>query len=683
MVTSLPCCLIDKRNAIQITASERRYAMGKLLVALCTIIVLVSSAVEASTVWGFAFKEDETDHSGIGVRCLTCDLPHVTKYTDEDGYFGSWLAISGGRYHTFEYTCNGFETFQQIVWIPMLQTVKLPDVTMTKVGLEGELEGELGPGTFEVVGDLKVVEGSELTIRPATTLLFKGYYSLEVWGKMRALGVGTIEPVIFTHYYDHPDSMWGGIHFYGAHEDSRLQYCTIEYAMAKESVNSGCGGGVSLNYRPLKPCPVLVTHCTIRNCKSAASGAGLWVSAWNAVIEDCTIVDNEAGYTGGGVQFQQSHGCVIRDCVISGNTSNNGGGGICIMFSYPDVKRCTIENNTTGNYFDSGNGGGIYFMHSGSPTQGDHFDIIDCTIRNNYACMNGGGIALYWVCGLPNIEKCIITDNECYYNGGGVWSLFNSWHSISHCLIARNTCEEGVGGGLFLQEYGHPWITNCTLSDNDDNGGAAFVMYSKSSPIVNNSIFYGNKTGEILYDPSSHPTFTYCDIEKRKKTKPIRGEGNISCDPLFDEHYCLTWENYPMDDQTRSCCIDAGDPDSPLDPDGTRADIGYCYFDQSGSIIPPALSSAEPIKAQNFPNPFNPSTTISFELAKAGHVKLDIFNVNGALITTLADEAREAGRHDVLWNGKDAKGLSVASGVYFYRLEAGGEVQSKKMMLLR
>jgi hypothetical protein len=84
-----------------------------------------------------------------------------------------------------------------------------------------------------------------------------------------------------------------------------------------------------------------------------------------------------------------------------------------------------------------------------------------------------------------------------------------------------------------------------------------------------------------------------------------------------------------------------------------------------------------------FPNPFNPSTTISFELAKAGHVRLDIFNVNGALITTLADEAREAGRHDVLWNGKDSKGASVASGIYFYRLRANGEVQTKKMMLLR
>ena len=91
----------------------------------------------------------------------------------------------------------------------------------------------------------------------------------------------------------------------------------------------------------------------------------------------------------------------------------------------------------------------------------------------------------------------------------------------------------------------------------------------------------------------------------------------------------------------------------------------------------------DPQLTANYPNPFNPSTTISFELAKTGHVKLEIFNVNGALITTLADEVREAGRHYVLWNGKDTKGISVASGIYFYRFKTGSEVVTKKMMLLR
>ena len=84
-----------------------------------------------------------------------------------------------------------------------------------------------------------------------------------------------------------------------------------------------------------------------------------------------------------------------------------------------------------------------------------------------------------------------------------------------------------------------------------------------------------------------------------------------------------------------------------------------------------------------YPNPFNPSTTISFDLPTAGRVKLGVFNVNGALIATLLDEVREAGRHDVPWNGRDARGRTVASGVYFYRLETGTGVTTKKLMLLR
>jgi hypothetical protein len=86
---------------------------------------------------------------------------------------------------------------------------------------------------------------------------------------------------------------------------------------------------------------------------------------------------------------------------------------------------------------------------------------------------------------------------------------------------------------------------------------------------------------------------------------------------------------------------------------------------------------------QNYPNPFNPLTTIRFDLPKAGRVRLDIYSVSGRLVTNLLDEKWEAGRHEVTWNGKDDKGLAVASGVYFYRLTAGGKIINRKMLLVR
>ena len=83
--------------------------------------------------------------------------------------------------------------------------------------------------------------------------------------------------------------------------------------------------------------------------------------------------------------------------------------------------------------------------------------------------------------------------------------------------------------------------------------------------------------------------------------------------------------------------------------------------------------------AQNYPNPFNPSTTISFDLPADGRVRLEVYNVIGELVSTLiADEAREAGTHATVF---DATGLP--SGVYFYRIQAGGFSAMRKMVLLR
>ncbi|MBU8934906.1 MAG: T9SS type A sorting domain-containing protein [candidate division Zixibacteria bacterium] len=86
---------------------------------------------------------------------------------------------------------------------------------------------------------------------------------------------------------------------------------------------------------------------------------------------------------------------------------------------------------------------------------------------------------------------------------------------------------------------------------------------------------------------------------------------------------------------------------------------------------------------QNYPNPFNPTTAISFSLPNAGEVRLEVFNVMGQQVATLVNHHMEAGSHTVTWDSRDNSGHNVASGVYFYRLEAGSINKTKKMVLLK
>jgi len=86
---------------------------------------------------------------------------------------------------------------------------------------------------------------------------------------------------------------------------------------------------------------------------------------------------------------------------------------------------------------------------------------------------------------------------------------------------------------------------------------------------------------------------------------------------------------------------------------------------------------------QNFPNPFNPETTIRFELPQNSHVRLEIYNLLGQRVTTLLDSPKPAGHYTLKWDGKDQNGNDVASGIYFYKLVAGDFNQIKKMVLTR
>ena len=87
---------------------------------------------------------------------------------------------------------------------------------------------------------------------------------------------------------------------------------------------------------------------------------------------------------------------------------------------------------------------------------------------------------------------------------------------------------------------------------------------------------------------------------------------------------------------------------------------------------------------QNTPNPFNPVTSIAYDVpAGVDEVTIRVFDVNGRRVTTLVEGLVPPGRHVAVWDGTNQSGQSVASGVYYYTLEAAGQTTSRKMLLMK
>jgi len=123
-------------------------------------------------------------------------------------------------------------------------------------------------------------------------------------------------------------------------------------------------------------------------------------------------------------------------------------------------------------------------------------------------------------------------------------------------------------------------------------------------------------------------------------------------------------------------------------PDGSLVEAGVDDFTLVGTFDVTAVDDQPGLElvfdlSQNHPNPFNPQTTVKFSLDTAGPASLKVFDTRGRLVKVLVSEALTAGPHTAVWRGDDRQGRPVASGVYFYRLEADGRQLSKRMLLVK
>jgi predicted outer membrane repeat protein len=250
-----------------------------------------------------------------------------------------------------------------------------------------------------------------------------------------------------------------------------------------------------------------------------------------------------SGY-GGAILCLTNSSVLIEDCVFSQNSATYGGAIACIQSS-PTISRCVIENNRA-----AAGGGGVACTGSSSPT------IIACSITPNQAEMGGGVYLDYF--SSPAFFSCLIACNSATFAGGGLFCSYNSSPNITHCTVSDNLAPsdgtEGYGGGI--------------------------LIYLQSSPIISNSIFWGNKatTGsELCLFESSSLNISYSDVHRGDQDSQIFvdnslinwNDGNIQEDPDF-----LGEGDYHL--SPNSPCIDAGTEQIEL-PEGMEDVVDFNF----------------------------------------------------------------------------------------------------------
>ena len=292
---------------------------------------------------------------------------------------------------------------------------------------------------------------------------------------------------------------------------------------------------------------------------------------------------------------------------------------------------------------------------------------------------------------------------------------------IIHAVVQNDSLP---GGRLWVWGYGGE-VSSINFFDTEGsiNGGVSVADIDGNGSI--DLLFTGEDGYLHAWDPiaDSEPDGWPIDLGASGITEPIvvdmdnDGDLEVMCisssnEVHFYHHTGTHYDNFPYISQDSLHSVPAiGDLDNDGDNEiivGTFSDLRVIdiaqesgdryawstyrsnghrdgYFDISFASSSSDWKNipSEYALYDNYPNPFNPNTRFSYALPKNTRVKVTIHDISGRIVKTLINETQDAGKKLVTWNAKNETGLSVATGIYFYRIEAGDFRQTKKMVLLK
>jgi len=487
-------------------------------------------------------------------------------------------------------------------------------------------------GTWTLAGSPYLIEGvntiedgTTLTIEPKVEVIWQND-SCPMWVFGQILAMGT-ESDSIKFLAANPLEGWGSIRFYStpaSNDTSRFEYCLFEYGKVFGDIPDNSGGAIAI----FEFSKVTIDHCSF-------------------IGNEATDISIYTMPIGGAIALRNASP-IINNCLFYNNKCYAGGAIGCYLNSNPEIKNNVFTENDA--------------------------------IGDNYAQGYGGAICCYVLCS-PTIKNNTFTGNWARNGGGAIGMVSRCDPTIDHNLIYDNT-SVWLGGGIEIQDTCSPIIVNNTIAYNTADYGGGIDCWDSTKAIVRNTILWGNTApnGNQVYlkDLDSQPDFFYCDIEGSDTAfggVPHTGEYKncIDADPLFVDH--LTGDYHLM---SGSSCIDAGDPASPPDPDGTISDMGALFFDQTGIGISEISTQYAVGSMQVWPNPTYGKSDIRYQISEVRSVLLTVYDITGKQVMLLADEMQNAGEHVINIDISE-----LPDGLYVIRLQAGKESAVGKVLVVR
>ena len=304
----------------------------------------------------------------------------------------------------------------------------------------------------------------------------------------------------------------------------------------------------------------------------------------------------------------------------------------------------------------------------------DDLFVVDCGALLLGAAINVEGNAA------PSVHHNILW--ECYdtdlVHGGDPHT--SQWGGDATGSFRHNLVGRGDSNGLFVFENAAPEVRHKNFNDNGIDGvrGRGICFAGNDSTVIAHNMFWGNSIASLIMKDADG-VFTNVDAAMANNVAPDDGVyGNIDADPLLVDPDAFDFSLSPS-----SPAIDAGEPGTGSDPDGTILDLGPIYHPMAPVQSPATPRDRRASLGLARPNPFNPRTVIELRLDRPGFATVTIHDARGRQVRALFAGTREAGRHPLVFDGLDDAGRALASGVYFARMNALGEIDTSAMVLVR